>query len=176
MKSKKNPILSLDKFIKKSLYDKNDGFYMSKDPFGKKGDFITSPNISIFFSEIITIWIISFWKNLKQPKKLNLIELGAGNGEMINIILKTIKKFPTLEKICNIFILEKSPYLKNIQKKKLKNKNIIWINNLNKLNSGPCIFLANEFFDALPIKQFVKKEKNWFERKIKFKKKITLNL
>ena len=120
MKTKKYSIINLDKFITKSLYEKNTGYYMSKNPFGKKGDFITSPNISIFFSEIIAIWIISFWKNLKEPKKLNIIELGAGNGEMINIISRTFKKFPILNNICKIYILEKSPYLIKLQKKKNK--------------------------------------------------------
>ena len=90
---------------------------------------------------------------------------------MLFIILKTIERFPHLKKIFNVFIFEKSPYLKNIQKNKLKNKNIVWINNLEKLKNNPCIFLANEFFDALPIKQFVKKNDFWFERKIKFQKK-----
>ncbi len=170
MKSKNFSVLGLDKFIHQSLYDKKDGYYMSSNPFGKKGDFITSPNISIFFSEILAVWIVSFWETLKKPKKFNLIEIGAGNGEMINTILKTLKNFPSAEKACRIFILEKSPYLKKIQKKKIKNKNVVWINNLNKLKSSPCIFLANEFFDALPIKQFVKKKNLWFERKIKIYK------
>ena len=171
MKNKNFSVLSLDKFIYNSLYNKKNGYYMSNNPFGKKGDFITSPNISIFFSEILTIWILSFWNALKKPKKFNLIEMGAGNGEMIKIILKTLSNFPSAEKACKVFIFEKSPYLKNIQKKKIKNKNVVWIDNLDKLKSGPCIFLANEFFDALPIKQFIKKKKNWFERKIKIYKK-----
>jgi len=168
MKTKKGLILSLDKFITESLYEKNTGYYMSKNPFGKKGDFITSPNISIFFSEMIAVWIISFWKNLKEPKKLNIIELGAGNGEMINVISKTFEKFPSFNNACKIHILEKSPYLQKIQKEKLKNKNIFWINNLNKIKNGPNIFLANEFFDALSIKQFLKKNEFWLERKVKF--------
>ena len=168
MKTKKYSIINLDKFITKSLYEKNTGYYMSKNPFGKKGDFITSPNISIFFSEIIAIWIVSFWKNLKEPKKLNIIELGAGNGEMINIITRTLKRFPILNNICKIYILEKSPYLVKIQKKKIKCKKIFWLKNLNKIKDGPNIFLANEFFDALPVKQFLKKNKQWLERKVKF--------
>ena len=168
MKTKKGLILSLDKFITESLYEKNTGYYMSKNPFDKKGDFITSPNISIFFSEMIAVWIISFWKNLKEPKKLNIIELGAGNGEMINVISKTFEKFPSFNNACKIHILEKSPYLQKIQKEKLKNKNIFWINNLNKIKNGPNIFLANEFFDALSIKQFLKKNEFWLERKVKF--------
>ena len=169
MKTKKYSIVNLDKFIRKSLYEKNTGYYMSKNPFGKKGDFITSPNISIFFSEMIAIWIISFWKNLKEPKKFNIIELGAGNGEMINIIYRTFEKFPILNNVCKIYILEKSPYLIKIQKQKLKYKNIFWIKNLNKIKDGPNIFLANEFFDALPIKQFFKREGEWVERFVNLK-------
>ena len=75
MKDYKNKIISLDKFIESSLYDKRDGYYMSKDPFGKKGDFITSSNISIFFSEMLAIWILSFWEKLNKPKKINIIDV-----------------------------------------------------------------------------------------------------
>ena len=88
---------------------------MSKNPFGHKGDFITSPNISIF-SEMIAIWIISFWKNLNEPKKFNVIELGAGNGELINIISKTFKNFPKFEEACKIYIIEKVHFLNKFKK------------------------------------------------------------
>ena len=168
MKNKKKLILPLDKFIEKSLYDKKDGYYMSKNPFGHKGDFITSPNISIFFSEMIAIWIISFWKNLNEPKKFNVIELGAGNGELINILSKTFKNFPKFEEACKIYIIEKSPFLKQIQKNKIKNKKTFWINDLSKIKEGPCIFLANEFFDALPINQYLKYKDAWYEKKVNF--------
>ena len=95
---------------------------MKNNPFGKNGDYITAPNISILFSEMIAIWIILFWENLKCPKKFNLIELGAGNGEMMYQIIKTFDRFPLFKKCCKINILEKSNYLKKIQKQKLKNK------------------------------------------------------
>ena len=169
MKDKKNKIISLDKFIKNSLYDKKDGYYMSKNPFGKKGDFITSPNISIFFSEMLVIWILSFWENLKKPKKINIIDLGAGNGEMSYNILSTLDKFSQFKNKYNFYIHEKSPLLKK-QKDKIKNSKVTWINNLKKIEKGPCLFLANEFFDALPIKQFLKKNNVWFERKVKHSK------
>ena len=68
---------------------------MKKNPFGKKGDFITAPNISRLFSEMIAIWIISFWQSLGSPKKINIIELGAGNGEMMKIFNESFKNFPT---------------------------------------------------------------------------------
>ena len=79
----KNTSIPLDEFINLSLYDKKIGYYMKKNPFGIKGDFITAPNISRLYSEMIAIWVINFWENLGSPKNLNLIELGAGNGEMI---------------------------------------------------------------------------------------------
>ena len=85
----KSTNLPLDQFINHALYNKENGYYMKKNPFGKEGDFITSPNITRLFSEIIAIWVITFWKSIGSPKKFNLIELGAGNGEMMNCLLYT---------------------------------------------------------------------------------------
>jgi len=168
MKNKKITSVTLDKFIEESLYNKKHGYYMKKNPFGERGDFITAPNISILFSEMIAIWVISFWEKLDSPKQFNLIELGAGNGEMMRVLVRTFNKFPKFKNSCKINILEKSKLLQRIQKTNIKDTKIKWLNNLNELNNLPCIFIANEFFDALPIKQFLKKEKRWFERHIKF--------
>ena len=168
MKNKKNALVTLDKFIEEALYNKKHGYYMKKNPFGKSGDFITAPNISMLFSEMIAIWLISFWEKLDRPKQFNLIELGAGNGEMMRILVRTFNKFPIFKKSCKINILEKSKLLQRTQKANIKNKKIRWLNNLNELNNLPCIFIANEFFDALPIKQFLKKEKKWYERHVNF--------
>ena len=117
MRSKKKLNLSLDEFINLSLYSKKNGYYMKKNPFGKKGDFITAPNISRLFSEMIAVWTISFWQSLGSPKKFNLIELGAGNGEMMKILIESFKNFPTFLNSCNLIIHEKSPSLIKIQKK-----------------------------------------------------------
>ena len=155
---KKNSILSLDKFIDESLYNKKLGYYMRGSPFGEKGDFITAPGISILFSEMIAVWVISFWESLNSPKQFNLIELGAGNGEMMTVMTGIFNKFPQFNNSCNIKILEKSKYLKKLQKKTIKNHKVEWLNDLRDLNNLPCIFIANEFFDALPIKQFIKKK------------------
>ena len=94
MKINKSTKLALDKFIEWALYDKKTGYYMKKNPFGKKGDFVTAPNITRIFSEIIAIWIITFWKSIHSPKRFNLLELGAGNGEMMKVIIETLKNFP----------------------------------------------------------------------------------
>ena len=163
MRLNKNYV-ALDKFIYRALYNSKTGFYMKKNPFGKNGDFITSPNISVLFSEMLSIWTIAFWEKLKFPKKINLIELGAGNGQMIYDMINSLKNFSKFYESCNFFIYEKSPYLKKIQKQKLKNYKVKWINDLKELNSENNIFIANEFFDSLPIKQFFKIKNKWTER------------
>ena len=169
MKSKKSLNFPLDKFIDFSLYSKKFGYYMKKNPFGKKGDFTTAPNISRLFTEMIAIWIISFWESLGSPKKFNLIELGAGNGEMMKTLIESFENFPIFLKSCNFVIHEKSPLLITEQKKKLKKKEILWISKIDRLKKIPSIFIANEFFDALPIKQFRKKGNVWFEKFVSFK-------
>ena len=164
MKLKKNSELPLDKFIDFSLYDKKFGYYMKKNPFGKKGDFITAPNISRLFSEMVAIWTVSFWQSLGCPKNFNLVELGAGNGEMMKVLIESFKNFPDFLNSCNFIIHEKSPILIKIQKEKLINIKIKWISNINNIKKKPCIFIANEFFDAMAVKQFKKYGNLWFEK------------
>ena len=167
MKLNKQFNLSLDKFINFALYDKKHGYYMKKNPFGKKGDFITAPNISRLFSEMIAIWIVSFWQSLGSPKQFNIVEMGAGNGEMMKILLESFQNFPFFLKSSNLIIYEKSSLLVKIQKEKLNKKKIIWISKIDKIKKIPTIFIANEFFDSLAIKQFKKNKNLWFEMFIK---------
>ena len=170
MSLKQKNSLPLDKFINLSLYDKKSGYYMKKNVFGKKGDFTTAPNISRLFSEMIAIWIVSFWQNIGSPKKFNLIELGAGNGEMMKIMIESFKRFPIFLNSCNFYIHEISPKMIQEQKIRIKEKKVRWIKNLSNLKKVPCLFLANEFFDAMPIKQFIKKDSNWYEKQVILKK------
>jgi len=142
---------------------------MKKDTFGIKGDFITAPNISRLFSEMIAIWIVTFWQSLGSPKKFNLVELGAGNGEMMKILIESFQNFPIFLKSCNLIIHEKSPSLIKIQKKKLYKSKVIWMNKFKKLNKIPSIFVSNEFFDSIAIKQFEKKKNVWFEKFVNLK-------
>ena len=171
MKSKKNSNISLDKFINLSLYNTKFGYYMKKNPFGRKGDFITAPNISRLFSEMLAIWVISFWQSLGSPKKFNLVELGAGNGEMMKILIESFQNFPVFFKSCNLIIHEKSPSLIKIQKKKLVKSKISWMSSIGNIKKIPTIFIANEFFDAIAIKQFRKRNNLWFEKFVNFNDK-----
>ena len=166
--SKKLPV---DRFIRNVLYNKKFGYYASKYPFGEKGDFITSPNISFLFSEVIAIWMISTWELFGKPKNFNIVELGPGDGSLTNTLLRSFKKFPEFNSIKKIFLYEESEYLKKIQKKNILCENVNWINNFNSIKKGPVIFFGNEFFDALPIKQFKIKRDAILEKNFALDKK-----
>ena len=160
---KNSKVLPVDKFFKNVLYDKKFGYYNSRIPFGEKGDFITSPRISNLFSEIIAIWIVACWESFGKPKNFNIVELGPGDGSLSNTLLRSFKKFPEFNIIKKLYLYEESKFLKKIQKKTIKN-NVKWINNFNEIKKGPVIFFGNEFFDAIPIKQFKKIKNSLFEK------------
>ena len=86
--------LAVDNFFQNVLYDNKVGYYTTRHPFGDRGDFITAPRISILFSEIIALWIISTWQIFGKPKNLNIIELGPGDGSLMKVLLKVFKRFP----------------------------------------------------------------------------------
>jgi len=166
----KTKVMSLDLYLEKVLYDKNIGYYQRKNPFGLKGDYVTAPNISNLFCEMVAIWLISFWKNLRKPKKLNFVELGPGNGDFCLTLLKTLKNFPEAFNAINIMLYEKSEGLRKIQQKRIVSKKVEWIKSLKKIKKNPIIFFGNEFLDALPIKQFKKMNGNIYEKYVALKK------
>jgi len=167
----KSKTLPVDKFFEKALYDKNNGYYSTKLPFGGTGDFLTAPGISSLFSEMIGIWLVSTWKNLGEPKKINIVELGPGNGNLTKILIKVFRNFPEFNKAVNMFLYEKSKLLRNLQKKNIKNTKIKWVKNFKNISGGPVIFFGNEFYDAIPIKQFFRKNKFIYEKYYSLNKK-----
>ena len=169
---KTDGLIPVDEFVEKILYHPNVGYYSKKIPFGNKGDFITAPTISNLFSEIITIWVITTWEKLGKPKNFNFVELGPGDGSLAKVFINTIKKFPNINKSINIYMYEKSNLLKKIQRKKLRGSKVKWIQGFDEINKGPVVFFGNEFFDAIPIKQFshdknLLKEKHYWINSLK---------
>jgi len=162
LKEKKS--IPLDQFINFALYDKKFGYYMKKNPFGKEGDFITSPLISNLFGEMLAVWCVAFWEHIGKPSKILLVELGPGDGSLCKDLLKVFKQFKDFYNSLEINLLEISDKLKIIQKTKINNKKVKWIKKIKEINYGPIIFLGNEFFDSLPIKQIYKKKKLFFEK------------
>jgi cyclopropane-fatty-acyl-phospholipid synthase len=137
---------------------------MTKNPFGKDGDFITAPLISNLFGEMLAVWCVAFWEHMGKPRKILLIELGPGDGTLCKDLLKTFKQFKNFYNSLEINLLEISDKLKSIQKVKINNKKVKWIKNIKEINRGPVIFIGNEFFDSLPIKQIYKRKKIFFEK------------
>jgi len=160
----KSKTLPVDKFFYNVLYDKKKGYYSSTLPFGSSGDFITAPGVSSLFSEMIGIWIISTWETFGKPKSFNIVELGPGDGNLTKIILKIFKKFNKFNNSFNIFLYEKSIALKNLQKKNINDSRVKWIKNFKNIKKGPIIFFGNEFFDAIPIKQYYRKNNLLLEK------------
>jgi cyclopropane-fatty-acyl-phospholipid synthase len=115
---------------------------------------------------MIAIWCVAFWEYIGKPRKILLVELGPGDGSLCKDLLKTFKQFKNFYNSLEINLLEISDKLKTIQKAKINNKKVKWIKKIKEINCGPIIFIGNEFFDALPIKQIYKKEKIFFEKYI----------
>ena len=164
LKEKKS--IPLDQFINIALYDKKFGYYMKNNPFGKQGDFITSPMISNLFGEMLAIWCIALWEHMGKPNKILFVELGPGDGSLCKDLLKTFKQFQKFYDALEINLLEISNKLETIQRSKIDSKKVKWIKKIEEIKYGPIIFFGNEFFDALPIKQIYKKKKIFFERHV----------
>ncbi len=168
--------IGIDIYMQMCLYDHEFGYYRTKRPIGAKGDFITAPEISQMFGEICGIWLYVNWQKIGAPKQFTLIELGAGRG---TLMLDMLRSFRTLFKgldcpLIEITIIETNKNLIALQQSALRGESAEWYDNLsiffakkNKAkNSLPLIFIANEFFDCLPIKQYVKADKGWHEKQI----------
>ena len=170
--------ISISDFILEANLNSKFGYYNNHLPFGKKNDYVTSPEVSQMFGELIALWTIDYWKKIGEPEKFNIIELGPGSGILMTDFLRVIKLYPKFIKKCNqIYLFEISPFLKKIQKKtllKIENKilkKIKWIKNLNDIPETPFVLIANEFFDALPIKQIQLTKIGWRERMLNYNKK-----
>jgi len=170
LNNKKN--LRLDKFIEIALFG-NNGYYLRKKPIGRKFDFVTSPEISQMFGEIIGVYLVYNWKE-KINSKFNLIELGPGNGTLFKDIERTAKILPNFFENAYVNLIEINKELKKIQKKNLnyfKQSKIRWSKALNFTSELPSIIYSNEFFDCFPVRQFLNNNNNWFERYVKFNEK-----
>ena len=132
---KKSKVIPVDRFFKNVLYDNKHGYYASKLPFGKSGDFVTSPKISFLFSEAIAIWIISTWELFGRPNNFNIVELGPGDGTLTKILLKSFERFPKFNSIKKIFLYAERNFLKKIQNKHIKNKHVKWIDKFSEIKT-----------------------------------------
>lgn len=158
--------IGLDRYMELCLSHPQYGYYMKQQPFGSKGDFTTSPEISQMFGELIGLWLVHMWNEIGAPERFALVELGPGRGTLMADLLRAAQVQPSFLEAAEIFLLESSEKLRQEQIKKLDGFSITHINNLQSLPEIPILLVANEFFDALPVQQWVKNDFGWQERRI----------
>ena len=138
---------------------------MAREPFGEEGDFITAPEVSQVFGELIGIWLASVWDHVGRPGAFNLVELGPGRGTLMADILSATRVVPGFCAAANIHLVETSQRLREAQKTTI-GAEIAWNDSVSTLPDEPMLLIANEFFDAIPIRQFERREDRWFERAV----------
>ncbi len=143
------------------------GYYVARDPLGRDGDFITSPEVSQMFGELLGLWAASIWKAIGSPQLVRLVELGPGRGTMMSDALRALRVLPPLFQSIQVHLVEINPVLREKQRAALGHlDNVSWHDSIDEVPSGTTILFANEYFDVLPIHQAVRKEQGWHERVI----------
>lgn len=157
--------LSIAQFMTLALHDPKDGYYAMHEPIGAAGDFITAPEISQIFGELLGLWCVQAWLNQDRPRNARLVELGPGRGTLMADALRAARVVPEFLAAVDVELVEASPTLRAVQKKRLEGlgARLAW---RERFAGGehPLFVVANEFFDALPIHQYVRTERGWCER------------
>ena len=156
--------LTVARFMAEALGHPKHGYYMGKDPLGGDGDFVTAPEISQMFGELVGLWAAATWEQMGKPESLNLVELGPGRGTLMADALRAAKVAPGFPEAVQLHLVETSPPLRRRQRQALGAVAAVWHERLMDVPEGPMLLLANEFFDALPIQQFQRTEHGWCER------------
>ncbi len=160
--------MTVARYMKLCLGHETYGYYRSQNPIGQRGDFITSPEISQIFGELLGLWCAEVWRAIGSPTSYNLIELGPGRGTLMSDFLRALRVRQNAYTAAEVHLVETSPVLKACQKDALSNEsvNCNWHDDIGSIPSRPAILIANEFLDALPIHQFEWHDDGWRERRI----------
>ena len=158
--------MRIDRYMALCLGHPQHGYYITRDPLGDKGDFVTAPEVSQTFGELIGVWAVGAWGLMGKPEAFNLVELGPGRGTLMADMLRTVRKAaPAFAAAARVHLIETSPVLRQKQRAAV-GEGATWHDRLEDVPDGPMILAANEFFDALPIRQFERREGVWRERVI----------
>jgi NADH dehydrogenase [ubiquinone] 1 alpha subcomplex assembly factor 7 len=161
-----NGPLSLETYMALALTHPTHGYYVSKMPLGASGDFVTAPEISQMFGELIGLWFVAVWRSMGKPRPLLFVELGPGRGTLMADALRAARVAPGFVSAIDIRLVESSGILQHRQRMALKGFGgaVSWHTTTEELPDGAAIIVANEFFDCLPIRQFVRCATGWHER------------
>ncbi|MDG2340052.1 MAG: SAM-dependent methyltransferase [Paracoccaceae bacterium] len=158
--------ISLADYMATCLLHPEYGYYATRDPFGLSGDFITAPEISQMFGELIGLSLAQSWMDQGSPSSFVLAELGPGRGTLMADILRATKIVPGFLDAASVYLVEASRTLGGIQAETLKDWSVHWIDDVTDLPDAPLWLVANEFFDALPVRQFERGDESWRERMV----------
>jgi SAM-dependent MidA family methyltransferase len=163
------------RYMELCLLHPQHGYYIARDPLGREGDFTTAPEVSQMFGELLGLWAASVWKAIGSPGLIRLIELGPGRGTMMADALRALRVLPPLYQALSVHMVEVNPVLREKQRTALSGvRSIAWHNHIDEVPDGPCIIFANEYFDAMPVHQMVKRETGWHERVVDLDENGTL--
>lgn len=156
--------LSVARYMEWALQHPEHGYYRQGNPLGAAGDFITAPEISQMFGELVGLWCVDAWWQMGQPEAFTLLELGPGRGTLMADALRAASRQAGFMAAMQLALYESNPDLRALQAEKLGAYRPLWRDNLLDLPALPTLIIANEFFDALPIRQFVHRDAGWMER------------
>lgn len=158
--------LTVAEFMAEALQHPRLGYYATRDPLGAAGDFVTAPEVSQVFGELIGLWCADVWARMGRPDPVLLVELGPGRGTLMADALRALGVAPDFRRALCLHLVETSPALRAAQAKALASAEPVWHASLGDVPSGPLVLIANEFLDALPIRQFERRGGAWHERRV----------
>ncbi|ARC88176.1 class I SAM-dependent methyltransferase [Rhodovulum sp. MB263] len=156
--------ISIAEFMTDCLMHPEHGYYSTRDPFGLSGDFTTAPEISQMFGELLGLWLAQVWLDQGAPAPFTLAELGPGRGTLMADLWRATRGVPGFHAAARLHLVETSPHLRARQRATLPEQDIAWLDSVDALPEAPLFLIANEFFDALPIRQFQRDAAGWCER------------
>lgn len=169
---RRNGPIGLDCYWNLALFDRHDGYYTSREPFGSGGDFVTAPDVSQMFGELIGAWLVAAWRAFGRPAPFVLAEVGPGRGTLMADVLRTVRRIDEgFPRAMRVSLVETSPRLARLQADALAafDLPLRHVGRVEDLPAGPLFLLANELFDAVAIRQFAATAEGWRERQVTVK-------
>lgn len=156
--------LTVAQYMTAALHDPEAGYYARHAALGADGDFVTAPEISQMFGELVGLWCVDAWAGMGAPSPVALVELGPGGGRMMTDMARVMKVAPAFQQAAHITLVETSPVLRQRQAEALSGLPVSWAAHIGDVPPGPALIVGNEFLDCMPIRQAVRTQTGWRER------------
>jgi len=166
--------LTVAAFMAMALHDPAAGYYARRQPLGWAGDFVTAPEISQIFGELVGLWCADLWRRMGSPDPVVVAELGPGRGTLMADFVRAATGVAGFRAAMRLHLVETSPILRAEQRRRLAGIDAVWLDDIDGLPDGPLLLVANEFLDALPIRQLVRGRAHWAERLVALDEKDRL--